>query len=115
MKKPQYNFQDITHFSIVNIEKREPRIDYIEKLTLEIGSNIPPGRFSLGLIEPFPPLGREGTQLSKLISLQKRDIKYILAFCETVNGKKARIEIGRKDYNIIVVKCERIECVPSRN
>ena len=116
MEKPPYIFQNITHFLVRDEEKRDPRIDYIAKITLEIGSNIPPGRFSLDLIKPFPPLGREGTQLSKLRSLREKDIKYIWAFCKTINGKQARLEIGRKASNTnIVVKCERIEGVPSRN
>jgi len=116
MEKPPYIFQDITHFLVRDEEKRDLRIDYIAKITLEIGSSIPPGRFSLDLIKPFPPFGREGTQLSTLRSLRAEDIESIQAFRKTVNGKKARLEIGRKASNTnIIVKCERIEGVPSRN
>lgn len=113
MEKPPYEFKAITSFSKVKVEKAHPKIDCIKKLTLEIGSSIPNGRFSLVLIEPFPPLGRAGENLSKLMSLQADDIEYIQAFRKTDGKISARMEIHRKNSDkIVVVKCKRIEGVP---
>jgi len=110
MERPPYIFQVITHFSFGNVEKFDPKIDCITKLTLEIGSMIPPGRYTLVLIKPFPPLGRPGKELDRLASLHAEDIESIWAFPKPDDGEWARIEIRGKIT--IFVNCERIEGVP---
>ena len=54
MESPPYIFRLITNFSVGNVEKYDPRIDSITKLTLEIGSKILPGTYPLVLVKPFP-------------------------------------------------------------
>lgn len=116
MEKPPYIFKAITHFLVKNVEEVDSRIDCITKLTLEIGSQIPPGRHSLTLIKPFPPFGRKGTNLSMLESLRAEDIESIWAFRRTNSNKCARVEIRRKgDDPTVPVRCERIEGVPGRD
>jgi len=116
MEKPPYTFQDITYFSVGDVEKKDPRIDYISKLNLEIGSSIPHGRYSLNLIKPFPPLGREGKNLNVLKSLRYDEIESISAFRGSNGEKNARIEIHRKDSGTTIsVKCKRIEGIPGWN
>jgi hypothetical protein len=113
LEKPPYRFQAITHFSVGNVEKPHPRIDNITKLTLEIGSKIPPGRYPLVLIKPFPPLGRPGKELDGLASLHAEDIESIWAFRKPDDGQWARIEIrGKAPDTTIFVNCEQIEGVP---
>jgi len=113
MEKTPYIFRAITDFSVEDVEKVNPRIDCITKLTLEIGSQIPPGRYSLVLIGPFRPLGRAGKNLRILKSLRAEDIESIWAFRRTDSNKCARIEIHRKgDDPTVPVRCERIEGLP---
>ena len=116
MEKPPYVFRVITDFSVKAVEKRKPRIDYITKLTLEIGSELPKGKHFLELIKPFQPLCRGGEKLSKLNSLDYKDIDSISAFHGSNGEKNARIEIqGKVPGMIIIVKCKRIEGVPRWN
>ena len=110
MEKSPYRFQVITHFSVRDVEKYGPRFEEITKLTLEIGSTIPPGRYPLVLIKPFPPLGRPGKELDRLASLRLEDIESIWAFPKPDDGEWARIEIRGKIT--IFVKCERIGGLP---
>jgi hypothetical protein len=113
MEKPLYRFQAITDFSVGNAEKSHLRIDSITNLTLEIGSNIPPGRYRLVLIKPFPPLGRLGKELDRLASLHAEDIESIWGFRKPDEGQWARIEIrGKAPDTTIFVNSERIEGVP---
>ena len=116
MEKPPYTFQDITYFSIGDVEKRDPRIDYISRLNIEIGSSIPNGRYTLSLIKPFPPLGKEGKYLNDLKSLRYDDIESISAFRSSNCEKNARIEIQMKSPgSTIFIKCKRIEGIPVWN
>jgi hypothetical protein len=112
MEKPPYEFRKITHFSVGDVEKVDPGIDCITRLTLEVGSELPNGKYSLRLFKPFPPLGRAGGNLSKLRSLLPEDIESISAFRKPDAKKSARIEIYMKTCaTTVVVKCERIEGV----
>jgi hypothetical protein len=112
MEKPPYTFQGITHFS-TQVERYGPRFDGVKTLTMEIGSNIPPGRYSLVLIKPFPPLGRPGEELYVLASLRSGDIDSIWTFRKADDGQWARVEIRGKSHRpTIFVGCERIEGVP---
>ena len=113
MEKPPYFFQDITHFSVVDVEKRNPKIDYISRLNLEIKSSIPHGRHSLSLVKPLHPLDREGEKLNVLKTLCHDEIESILAFRGSNGEKNARIEIIRKaPGTTISVRCKQIEGVP---
>ncbi|OHB63670.1 MAG: hypothetical protein A2Y77_13290 [Planctomycetes bacterium RBG_13_62_9] len=113
MEKSPYIFRVITHFSVENVEKFHPRIDYVTKLMLEIGSRIPPGRYPLVLIKPFPPHGRPGKDLDRLASLHAEGIESIWAFPKPDDGEWARIEIrGRISGTSIFVSCEQVEGVP---
>jgi hypothetical protein len=113
MEKPPYIFSDITHFSIREVEKYGPRFEEIRKLALEIASKIPPGRYPLVLIKPFPPLGRPGKDLDRLTSLHAEGIESIWAFPKPDDGQWARLEIrGKAPDTTIFVNCVRIEGVP---
>jgi hypothetical protein len=104
---------DISHFSVRDVEKYSPRSDGIRTLTLEVGSRMQSGSYSLVLIKPFPPFGRPGAELDALRSLPKEDIDSIWGFCRADNGPGARIEIyGKAHRPIMFVTCERIEGVP---
>jgi hypothetical protein len=113
MERPPYIFRVIAHFSVGNAEKPHPRIDCVTRLSLEIGSKILPGRYSLVLIKPFPPLGRPGEELDRLASLRAEDIESIWVFRKPDDGKWARIEIRSKTpETTIFINCERIDGVP---
>jgi hypothetical protein len=112
MEKTPYRFEAITHFSVGNVEKYAPRIDNITKLTLEIGSKIPPGRYPLVLVKPFPPFGRPGKELDRLASLHAEDIESIWVFPRPDDGEWARIEIRMKSAPPRFFDCERLEGVP---
>jgi len=116
MGKHPYTFRDITHFSVGDLEKKDPRIDYITNLTLKIESELPKGKYSLKLIEPFPPKCRGCEKLSKLRSLDHIEIESISTFPNSNGKKNARIEIIRKASGTpISVRCKRIEGVPGWN
>jgi hypothetical protein len=116
MEKPPYVFQVINDFSIKAVEKKKPRIDYITKLTLEIGPELPKGKHSLELIKPFPPKCNGGEKLMKLKSLDHEDIESISACRYSNSEKNACIRIKRKaPGTTISVKCKRIEGVPGWN
>lgn len=113
MEKPPYVFRVITHFSVKNIEKYDPRMENIPKLTLEVGSKSAPGTYPLVLIGPFPPFGRSGEDLDKLASLRAEDIESIWAFRRPDDGQWARIEIrGKAPDTSVFVRCDVIEGVP---
>ncbi len=113
MEKPPYRFQIITYFSVGDAEKYDPRFEEIKKLTLEIGSKIPAGKYPLVLVKPFPPFGRPDGELDRLASLHTEDIESIWAFRKPDDGEWARIEIrGKAPGTTIFVYCERIEGVP---
>ncbi len=113
MERPPYTFQAITHFSVRDVEKYNPRFDEIRTLTLEVGSRMQSRSYSLVVIKPFPPLGRPGAELDALTSLQAEDIDFIWAFRKPDDGQWARIEIhGKTRRPNIFVTCERIEGVP---
>jgi len=113
MEKPPYIFQAITHLSVKDVEKVDPRIDCITKLTLEIGSDIPHGRYTLVLIKPFSPVGRAGKKLRILKSLRAEDVESICAFPKPDNGKWERLEIrGEIPDMSIIIRCEQIKGVP---
>lgn len=115
MEKPPLEFKKITHFSVPDTEKVDPRIDCITRLTLEIGSELPKGNYCLELTKPFPPLCRGGQKLKKLRSLRHDEIEYISAFPKHDGNKSARIEIYLKTHDpTIVVKCVQIEGLPPR-
>jgi hypothetical protein len=110
MEKPPYVFRVITHFIVMAVEKRDLRFDYITRLTLEIGSELPKGKYSMELIEPFQPKCRGGEKLSKLKSLDHKDIDSILAFRGSNGEKNARLEIrGKTPDTTITVKCKKFE------
>lgn len=116
MEKPPYTFHNITNFSVIDVESKDPRFDYITKLTLEIGSEIPKGKYSLELIEPFQPLWRGGEKLSKLKSLDHKDIESISASRYSNGEKNECIKIKRKSpCTTISVRCKRIEGIPGWN
>ena len=116
MEKPPYVFRIITYFSVGSVEKKNPRIDYITKLTLEIGSELPKGKFSLELTKPFQPLCRGGEKLINLQYLDHNDIESISTFRGSNGEKNARIEIQMKEHgSTIYVKCRRIEGIPGWN
>ena len=113
MEKPPYIFQAITHFSVVKVETYHRKIDDIETITLEIESKIPPGKYPLVLVDPFPPFGRPGKELDKLASLHAGDIESIWAFRRPDDGQSARIEIrGKVSGATVFVSCDEIEGVP---
>jgi len=113
MEKSPNIFRDITYFSVGDVEIRDPRIDYITRLTLEIGSELPKGKYSLELIKPFQPLCRGGEKLNKLKSLDHKDIDSIWTFPKPDNKEWARIEIrGKMSDKTIFIKCNRIQVVP---
>jgi hypothetical protein len=116
MEKPPYVFRVITDFSVRAVEKKDPRIDYITKLTLEIVSELPKGKHSLELIKPFPPLGRSGKKLSMLKSLDHKDIKLISAFRGSNGEKNACIEIQMKTPgSTVFIRCKQIQGIPGWN
>ena len=110
MEKPPYIFQAITHFSVVKVETRHPKLKGIKTLTLEIESKIPPGKYPLALVKPFPPFGRPDGDLDKLASLHAGDIESIWAFRKADDGQSARIEIRGKAN--VFISCDAIEGVP---
>lgn len=113
MEKPPYIFGNIVHFTVGNIEKHSPRFEEIEKLTLEVASRLPRGRYPLTLIKPFPPFGRPGGDIGKLRSLCAEDIDSIWVFDKPDDGHWARIEIhGKAPATTFFVKCVRVEGVP---
>lgn len=113
MERPPYIFRTITHFSVTDVQTYDPRLDEITRLTLEIGSKIPPGKYPLILIGPFPPYGRPGEDLTRLSSLGAGDINEIWAFRRPDDGEHARVEIrGKTPGTSIFVRCKRIEGVP---
>lgn len=113
MERPPYIFQLITDFSVADMEKADPRINSIRKLTLRIGAKIPHGEYPLILIKPFPPHGRAGKELDRLMSLHAESIESIWAFPKPDDGEWARIEIrGRVPSATVFIKCERTEGVP---
>ncbi len=112
MERPPYIFRAITHFSIGDVEKYDPRLDEITKLTLEIGSKIPPGRYPIVLIQPFAPLGRPGEDLIKLAALRADGINSIWVFRKPDDVEWARVEIrGKAPGTSIFVRCKRTEGV----
>jgi hypothetical protein len=116
MEKLPNTFHYITHFSVEYVNKKYPRFDYITKLTLKIESELPKGKYSLTLIEPFPPKCRGGEKLSKLQSLDHKEIESISPFPSSNGEKNERIEIQRKaSGTTIFVKCKRIEGIPGWN
>lgn len=113
MEKPPFTFKDITHFSVKDVENKDTRFDYITKLTLEIWSELPKGKYSLKLIKPFPPLLRGGEKLIKLKSLDHKDIESISASRYSNGEKNECIKIhGKKPDKTIFIKCNRIQGVP---
>ena len=113
MESTPYRFQAITHFSVVNVEKHDPRLEEITRLTLKVGSKIPPGTYRLVLIKPFPPLGRPGKELDELGSLRAEEIESIWAFRRPDDGHWARIEIrGKVPGPNVFISCDAIEGVP---
>ncbi len=113
MEKPPFIFQAVTHFSIVRVEKRSPRSDNITKLTVEIESRIPLGRYPLVLRRPFPSLGRPGKEMDRLASLRAEDIESIWVFPERDDSQWARIEIqGKPTRPNVVIRCDLIDGVP---
>lgn len=113
MEKPRCVFEAITHFSVVDVKKYDPRFEDVETLTLEIGSKSPPGKYPLVLVEPFPPFGRPGEELDMLASLRAEDIESIWAFRKSDDGQSARIEIrGKVSGATVFVSCDAIEGVP---
>ncbi len=113
MENWQYGFQAITHFSVVNVETYGPRQKGIKTLTLEIESKIPPGKYPLVLVEPFPPFGRPGKELNKLATLRAEEIERIWIFDKPEGGRWARIEIcGKVSGATVFVSCDAIEGVP---
>jgi hypothetical protein len=115
MEEPPYIFQGITDFSVDDVEKVDARVDCIRKLTLEIGSKIPAGRYSVVLSEPFPPFGRAGNRLKKLRSLRAMDIESIWAFPRPDDGKRARLEITATNGDRTIFRCRRIAVLPLRH
>jgi len=105
--------EDISHFSVRDVEKYSPRSDGIRTLTLEVGSRMQSGSYSLVLIKPFPPFGRPGADLDALRSLPPEDIGSIWVFRKADDGQGAHIEIrGKPRRPITFVWCDRIEGVP---
>jgi hypothetical protein len=112
MEKPPYEFKVITHFSVRDVEKAKPRIDYIARLSLDIESSIPNGRYSLILFEPFPPLCRGGENLNKLKFLHADDIECISVFRSPDEIKSAHIEIHMKTSDTTILRCKHVKGVP---
>ncbi len=113
MERLLCRIEDISHFSVRDFEKYGPRSDGIRTLTLEVGSRMQSGSYSLVLIKPFPPFGRPGADLDALRSLHPDDIESVWVFRKTDDGPGARIEIrGKPRRPITFVTCERIAGVP---
>jgi len=106
MEKPPYTFRSLTNFSVNNVEKKLGRID---QLTLEIESN--GCKHSLVLIKPWPPSSRPSTRLVVISALSAEDIDYIFAFKDS---DITRIEITKKNRDIISIPCEDIKGLPNR-
>jgi len=113
MESPPYIFRDITHFSVGNVEKHDPRVDGIMKVTLEIESKILPGTYPLVLVKPFPPFSKPGKELEKLASLRAEEIQSIWAFRRPDGKPGPRIEIrGKAPGANVFISCDAIEGVP---
>lgn len=112
MEKPPCIFRGITHFSIADVQTYHPRLTEIARLTMEIGSKGASGRCPLVLIEPFPPYGRPGEDLSRLTSLAAADINESWVFRKPDDGEWARVEMRGKALGTnIFVRCKRVEGV----
>ena len=106
MEKPPYTFRSLTNFSVNNIKEKLGRID---QLTLEIESN--GCKLSLLLIKPWPPSNRPSTRLIVISELSAEDIDYIFAFKDS---DFKRIEITKKNRDIISIPCKDIKGLPNR-
>jgi len=116
VEKPPYEFKIITHFSVGEVERVNNRIDSIASLILEVGSELPKGKYCLKLIKPFPPLQRAGMKLEKLRALRHQDIDHISVFRNPTEERSARVELYLKvPKTSIVVSCKRIQGVPGWN
>lgn len=116
MEKPPFRFEDITHFSIGGVEKPNPRIHHAVKLSLEIGSRIPSGKYSLTMIEPFPPFGRLSPDLAKLRSCQEESIRSIWVFPPSSDERSpggARVEITTTAGERAIFRCKEIQGLPA--
>ncbi len=113
MERPPCIFRSITRFSVADVQTYHPRLDEIARLTMEIGSTTTSGSYPLILIEPFPPYGRPGDDLSRLTSLAAADIDEIWVFRKPDDGEWARVEIrGKTPGTSLFVRCRRIGGVP---
>ena len=107
MDRPPYCFKLlITHFSVINVVDK---LGSIEELTIEIESN--GGKHSLVLIKPWPPLNRPSTRLIDISGLSAEDIDSVCAFKDS---NITRIEITKKNKDIISIPCEDIKGLPNR-
>jgi hypothetical protein len=113
MERPPHRFDGITYFAVRGVEKFDPRLDEVEKLTLEIGCGNSSERHLLCLIGPFPPFGRPGNDLDRLASLRGEDIESIWAFPKPDDRPWCRIEIrARVHDDTMFVRCDQIHGVP---
>ena len=107
---PTMEITSITHFSVENVEKVDPRIDCITRITLNIESRTS-GRHCLVLVKPFPPFGRPGPHLARLKSLQKENIESIWVFLASTDERSAngaRIEITTTAGERAIFHCKEI-------
>lgn len=107
MENPPYTFRSLTNFSVNNVVEK---LSCIMKLTLKIDSKID-GKHSLVLIKPWPPLNRPSTRLIDILRLSAEDIDSVCAFKDS---NITRIEIKKKNKDIISIPCEDIEGLPNR-
>jgi len=116
MEKPPHIFWNLTHFAVANVEHYGSRFEEVKKLSLEIESEIPLGRYPLVLMKPFPPHGRPGENLAKLRSLGADNIESIWVFCTPDDSQSARLEIRtRTPGPTFFVRCARVAGVPGCN
>jgi len=107
MEKPPYTFRALTNFSVNNVEEK---LGCIMKLTLKIDSKIY-GKHSLVLIKPWPPSNRPSTRLIVISGLSAEDIDSV---CSFKDSNITRIEITKKNKDIISIPCEDIKGLPNR-
>ena len=107
MDRPPYPFSALTNFSVNNVEEK---LSCIMKLTLKIDSKIN-GKHSLVLIKPWPPLNRPSTRLIDISGLSAEDIESVCAFKDS---NITRIEITKKNKDIISIPCEDIKGLHNR-
>ena len=109
MERALYIFRGITRFCIGNIAEHHPRLRGIRDITLDVEAQIPHGRCLLILMRVFPPFGRPGDKLRRLLALREKDIDRIYASVEAEGGRTPGVEVwGKAPSGTIFVRCRQM-------